>query len=76
MPRASQSRFRIRGEDGELSFSKYTDATQTLSRALDIASRVDTPGTWEVIEWEDVVYRVHKLDNPENKLDIRVEVVR
>lgn len=76
MPRASQSRFRIRGKDGELSFSKYTDATQTLSRALDIATRADTPGTWDVLEWEDVVYRVHRLDNPDKKFVVNVEVVR
>lgn len=75
MPRASQSRFRIRGEDGELSFKKYTSAEQTLSRALNIASHGGT-GTWDVMEWEDVVYRVHRLDNPDKKLDIRVEVVR
>lgn len=76
MPRASQSRFRIRGADGELSFKKYTDASQTLSRALDIAANSGGAGTWDVLEWEDVVYRVHRLDNPDMNLDLRVEVVR
>lgn len=46
-----------------------------LSKALTYASRPTAePGVWEVVEWEDVIYRVHRIDSP--ILDVRVEVVR
>lgn len=45
-----------------------------LSKALTFAAASKEPGVWEVIEYEDTLYRVHRLDSP--KLDVRVEVVR
>ncbi len=53
-----------------------TDLGAALSRAITAATRRPDPepGVWEVIEYEDVIYRVHRLDTP--KLDVRVETVR
>ena len=45
-----------------------------LSKALNYASSSKEPGVWEVVEYEDTLYRVHRLDSP--KLDVRVEVMK
>ena len=47
-----------------------------LSKALNEAARTKEPGVWEVWEWDDLIYRVHRLEHPQNKLDVRVEVMR
>lgn len=78
MPRRSKNqRFRLRTSLGEEGLPKATDPEVALSTALTRASTHEAePGTWEVMEYEDVLYRVHRLDNPELKLDVRVEVPR
>jgi hypothetical protein len=45
-----------------------------LSRAITEACRSKVPGVWEVVEHEDVIFRVHRLEYP--KLDVRIETVR
>lgn len=45
-----------------------------LSRALTEATKSEEPGVWEVWEWEDVLYRVHRLEG--ETLDVRVEILR
>lgn len=77
MPRASQSRFVLRTPNGEERLPKATDPEVALSATLSRVSRPEAAtGVWEVIEYEDVIYRVHLFDNPDKKLDVRVEVVR
>ena len=80
MPRQRQrsqaSRFRIQHPDGtwEPLSKVFETPGAALSKALGYADGVDVePGVWTVTEWEDEVYRVHRL--PAEKLDVRVEVM-
>jgi hypothetical protein len=71
---AAPARFTIRtptGEVEEVKDDRYNEKT-TLSKAITYALRADRPGTWEVVEWEDVLYRVHR--SPAQGLDVRIEV--
>lgn len=75
---ARSSRFIIQHPD--LSLEKQPKAETpgaVLSGALNRASKDgQEPGVWDVIEWDDVIYRVHRLNGPEEKLDVRVEIIR
>jgi len=71
---AKQRRFAIRTAAGDEPQPKAETPGAVLSKALTLASRSEEPGVWEVVEYDDVVFRVHRLDTP--KLDVRVEVVR
>lgn len=74
---ASKRRFLIRLPDLALEPQPKAEVPgAVLNKALRLAEKADEPGVWEVIEWEDVVYRVHRLENPEKKLDVRVEIIR
>lgn len=64
---------RMPGDEGEPQPKAETPGS-VLSKALTLAARSTEPGVWEVWEYEDVLYRVHRLDD--KKLDVRVEVVR
>lgn len=83
MPRQRQSRrsqasrrFLVRTPEGvEEPQPKAETPGAALSKALNLAAHKDAqPGVWEVQEYEDVLYRVHRL--PAEKLDVRVEVLR
>ena len=65
-------RFVLRTPTGDEPVAAETPGA-VLSRALNFAARAEGPGVWEVIEHEDTLYRVHRLDSP--KLDVRVEVM-
>ena len=73
--RSRPSRFAIRTSLGDEPIPKADSPGAVLSGALTRAAHKDAePGVWEVVEYEDVIYRVHRLDSP--KLDVRVEVLR
>jgi hypothetical protein len=74
--RSQASRFLIRQPDGNESAVKKAETPgAVLSKVLGIAAGKETePGVWEVVEYEDVIYRVHRL--PGETLDVRVEIVR
>lgn len=63
----------VPGSDIELDKS-YDTPGAVLSRALTEAVKDPEPSMWEVREWDDLLYRVHRL--PGEKLDVRVEVMR
>ena len=67
-------RFAIRTAAGDEPQPRAETPGAVLSKALTYASGSKEPGVWEVVEYEDVIYRVHRLDTP--KLDVRVECVR
>lgn len=68
------TRFAIRTTAGDDPQARAESPGQLLSKAITLAARSEEPGVWEVVEYEDVLYRVHRLDSP--KLDVRVECVR
>ncbi|MDE2098618.1 MAG: hypothetical protein KGL39_15295 [Patescibacteria group bacterium] len=70
---ARAKRFVLRTPAGDEPVPTAETPGAVLSKAITRASRSKESGTWEVIEWEDVIYRVHRLDVPE--LDVRVEVL-
>lgn len=63
-------------KDGELTpLPKCEDPGPALSGAITKACKRNAePGVWEVMEYEDVIYRVHLLDT--DRFDVRVETVR
>lgn len=67
---ARSRRFRLNDEPQP----KAETPGAVLSKALRIAEQSLEPGVWEVWEWDDLLYRVHRL--PAEKLDVRVEIVR
>lgn len=71
MPRQrSASRFRLNDEPQP----KAESPGSVLSKALRRAEQSLEPGVWEVREWDDLLYRVHRL--PGDILDVRVEILR
>jgi hypothetical protein len=75
LPPRKVERFKIRTSLGEQPFRKAETPGAVLSKALNQAAANDAePGVWEVMEYDDVIYRVHRLEGP--RLDVRVEVVR
>ena len=74
-PRSPVSRFLIRLPEGLDTPVKLAETPGgVLSKALNLAVNGHEPGVWEVIEYEDVIYRVHRL--PGETLDVRVEIVQ
>ena len=67
-------RFMLRTPAGDEPQPKAETPGAVLSKALNYAARAEGPGVWEVVEHEDTLYRVHRLDSP--KLDVRVEVLK
>lgn len=77
LKRSRPSRFQLLGPvpGSDVDLPKGIESPgAVLSRALNEATNSEEPGVWEVVEWEDVVYRVHRL--PAEKLDVRVEILR
>lgn len=67
-------RFRIRTAEGDTLLPKCEAPGPALSGAITQACKRDAkPGVWEVIEYEDVIYRVHLLDTP--IFDVRIETL-
>lgn len=78
MPRkSSASRFRLLDPEGSaVEIHRATESPgAVLSKALNQASKSEEPGVWEVWEWEDLLYRVHRMRTPGMSLDVRVEIV-
>lgn len=77
---ARPKRFTLTGPDGddvELHPS-LSEPGAVLSRALTAATSGPNPEAsqvWTVMEWEDVLYRVHRFPHPRG-LDVRVETCR
>jgi hypothetical protein len=70
---AKVKRFLIRTAAGDEPMDRAESPGAVLSKAITQAAASSEPGVWEVWEYEDLLYRVHRLDG---KLDVRVEVVR
>jgi len=71
---AKPKRFRLRSAEGVEDVPKAETPGAVLSKAITRAARSIEPGTWEVLEYDDVIYKVTRTDNV--KLDVRVEVMR
>lgn len=71
---AKAKRFVLRTPAGDEPQPKAETPGAVLSKAITRASTSAEPGVWEVVEYEDVLFRVHRLED--TKLDVRVEIVR
>ena len=75
MPPRKAVRFKIRTSLGEEPVKKAETPGAVLSVALNQAAvKTAEPGVWDVMEYDDVIYRVHRLEGP--RLDVRVETLR
>jgi hypothetical protein len=72
LPPRKPHRFKIRTSLGEEPQPKAESPGAVLNKALREAEHAKEPGVWEVVEWDDVIYRVHRLEG--DRLDVRVEV--
>jgi hypothetical protein len=69
--RSKEERFRIRFADVDEPQPKLESPGAVLSKALTRALAATEPGMWEVWEYDDLVYRVHRAK--ESTFTITVE---